>query len=278
MQPFQILPSTTSHKHEPIVPTLEVFARLGFRDLDLNLNHIVERGADPDEIRRAVAANNQRIWIVSGGWCDFFDRDAAAERTVASVERQVALAHTFEVDRIRLFFGRLPYDQYTPDALAASVANIQRVADRHRDLLFVFENHDGASSHPEVCRAILERVDRPNVRLTFDPINFEHRGARTMDALQIVQPLVGHVHLKGYAGGEFCGFGEGDVDLAPALQALIAGGYRGAFTVEYEGIGDRTVRLYQSVQRARSILEASCSGISHPEAAGTSSRSSPPAR
>ena len=62
------------------------------------------------------------------------------------------------------------------------------------------------------------------------------------------------MHLKGYAGGEFCGFGEGTVSLRPAPQSLVAGGYRGAFTVEYEGAGDRTLRLYQSVLRARSAL------------------------
>jgi sugar phosphate isomerase/epimerase len=72
--------------------------------------------------------------------------------------------------------------------------------------------------------------------------------------LTALQPQVGHVHLKGYADGSFCGFGEGDVDLLPALRALIAGGYGGDFTVEYEGAGDRTLRLYESVRRARAVV------------------------
>jgi sugar phosphate isomerase/epimerase len=75
-----------------------------------------------------------------------------------------------------------------------------------------------------------------------------------MDALRRLQPLVGHVHLKGYDGEHFCEFGEGTVDLAPLLESLVRGGYRGAFTVEYEGAGDRTLRLYTSVQRARSVI------------------------
>ena len=251
MVPFLILPSTTSHKHEALVPTLDVFARLGFRDLDLNLNHIVERGVEARDVRAALDANGQRVWIASGGWCDFFDAGAAAETTQQSVERQVELARAFGVDRLRLFFGRLPLEQYTPRSLAICASNIQRVADRHPDLLFVFENHDGASSQPSVCRTVLDTVARPNARLAFDPINFEHRGVRATDALDVVLPVVGHVHLKGYAGGAFCGFGEGDVDLRPALMALLSGGYRGAFTVEYEGGGDRTLRLYQSVRCAQ---------------------------
>jgi len=254
MTPVQILPSTTSHKHEALLPTLEVFARLGFADLDLNLNHVVERGVDADEVRAAIAANGQRVWIVSGGWCDFFDEGPRAEQTRQSVERQVALARHFGVDRLRLFFGRLPLAEYTARSRDVCASGIRAVADAHTDLQFVLENHDGASSRPDVCRAVLEEVDRPNVRLTFDPINFEHRGVRTLEALAVLQPFVGHVHLKGYAGGAFCGFGDGDVDLMPALRALIGGGYRGAFTVEYEGGGDRTLRLYESVGRARQAL------------------------
>ncbi|HEX7138452.1 MAG TPA: sugar phosphate isomerase/epimerase, partial [Vicinamibacterales bacterium] len=252
----QILPSTTSHKHEPLVPTLDVFARLGLKDLDLNLNHLVEGRAAAHDVRAALARNGQHVWMVSGGWCDFFDAEPEIERTMDSVERQVALARNFGVDRLRLFFGRLPADDWTPEVRARAASNIARLADRHPHMHFWFENHDGASSRPEICRAILEEVARPNVRLVFDPINFEHRGVRTMDALRELEPHIAHVHLKGRANGSFCGFGEGEVDLTPPLEVLLSGGYDGGFTVEYEGPGDRTLRLYQSVVRARAAVES----------------------
>src|SRR4029453_13976481 len=145
-----------------------------------------------------------------------------------------------------LFFGRRKRENWSADAAATIVANIQRLADRYADMLFVFENHDGASSRPEICGEILQRVGRPNARLNFDPINFEHAGVDSMAVLGEVQPLVAHVHLKGLDSGRFCEFGAGDVNLIPALTALIAGGYRGGFTVEYEGEFDRTLRLYLS--------------------------------
>ena len=254
MRPLQVLPSTTSHKHEALLPTLDVFARLGFLDLDLNLNHIVERGTQVDDVRQRLAANGQRVWIVSGGWCDFFDAPPAASATVASVDRQAALARAFGVDRLRLFFGRLPMTHCSPDRIASAAANIRAVAERHPDLLLMFENHDGASASPDVCGAILECVGRSNVGLTFDPINFVHRGVAPMDALARLARLVVHVHLKGYEAGTFCGFGGGDVDLRPVVRALVDGGYGGAFTVEYEGAGDRTVRLFESVRRAESEI------------------------
>jgi sugar phosphate isomerase/epimerase len=253
-EPYQILPSTTSHKAEALIPTLEVFARLGFNDLDLNLNHIVERGTSAADVRRALAANGQRALIASGGWCDFFDEQPQIQKTFDSVARQVAMAREFGVDRLRLFYGRMPYAQWSPATRAAAIDHVRHVGATYPDITFVFENHDGASSNPEVCGAILEGVALPNVRHTFDAINFEHRGAKTMDALARLRPVIGHVHLKGYDGEHFCEFGEGVVDLHPMLEALIRGGYNGAFTVEYEGAGDRTVRLYTSVQRAKSVI------------------------
>ena len=255
MRPFQILPSTTSHKHEALLPTLEVFARLGMHDLDLNLNHFIERGMSVDEVRPVLAAHHQRVRIVSGGWCDFFDPEPRIQETYASVGRQIDMARALAVTTLRLFFGRLPYEQYSAGAHATIVSNIQRLARRYPDVRFVFENHDGASSHPPVCRRILESVGLPNVRLTFDPINFEHRGMNSLEAVGQLLPLIGHVHLKGYEQGRFCEFGAGEVDLMPVLETLISGGYRGAFTVEYEGAFDRTLRLYQSVRRAQTVLQ-----------------------
>ena len=75
------------------------------------------------------------------------------------------------------------------------------------------------------------------------------------DALTALQPFIAHVHLKGYTRGIFCGFGVGDVDLIPAIRSLIASGYAGAFTVEYEGPGDRTKELVESVDRARIAVQ-----------------------
>ncbi len=254
MTPFLVLPSTTSHKREPLIPTLEVFSRLGLYDLDLNLNHLVEGGVALDDVSAALAGNGQRVWMVSGGWCDFFDPAPKIQETFASVARQVAMARALGVDRLRLFFGRLGRRDYGPGARDLIVANIRKLCDAHPDMHFNFENHDGASSRPEICRDILERVDRLTARLNFDPVNFEHAGVCSVEALAVVQPVVAHVHLKGYDRAGFCEFGEGDVDLMPLLRTLVAGGYRGWFTVEYEGPFDRTVRLYRSVHRAESAL------------------------
>jgi sugar phosphate isomerase/epimerase len=206
------------------------------------------------DVASAVVSHGLRLGALSGGWCDFFQRAPEIEQTVASVERQVALASELGVDQLRLFFGRLPYRDYSPAFFDIVCGNLSRLSDAHPDVAFMLENHDGASLHPEVCADILDRVARPNIRMNFDPINFARAGVDPMAALRLVAPVVGHVHLKGLDRGEFCEFGEGDVDLQPVLRSLGHQGYRGRFTVEYEGPFDATLRLYRSVLRARAAL------------------------
>ena len=250
----RVLASTTSHKREPLLPTFEVLRTHGLRDLDLNLHPIIEAGVPASVVAEAVAAHGLRVWVASGGWCNFFDRAPEIERTLASVARQVAVAGDLGVQQLRLFFGLLPYEDYSRASLDVICGNVSRLSDSHPGVAFMFENHDGASLHPEVCREILDRVGRPNVQMNFDPINFAKAGVDPITALDVVRPAVGHVHLKGLQRGEYCEFGEGDVDLLPVLQSLLDGGYQGRFTVEYEGTADSTRRLHRSVERARAVL------------------------
>ena len=250
----RVLASTTSHKREPLMLTLEVFGRLGLRDVDLNLHHIIERGETAAGVARAVAANGLRLWVLSGGWCDFYQRAPDIDDTFASIARQVALADALGVSVLRLFFGRLHFTDYTPAARDAIVDNLTRLSGRHPHIAFVFENHDGASLRPEVCAEVMERVARSNIRLNFDPINFAKAGVDPMAALAALRPYIGHVHLKGLERGEYCEFGEGDVDVEAIARSLVDGGYTGRFTVEYEGHADGTLRLYRSVNRARAFI------------------------
>jgi sugar phosphate isomerase/epimerase len=252
----RVLASTTSHKREALLPTLEIFSRLDLRDIDLNLHHILEEGVTVEAVAGLAAARGLRVWIVSGGWCDFFHGAPQSDETDASVARQVEIAHRLGATQLRLFFGRLQYEDYGPGHFDTVCRNLVRLSDRHPDMRFNFENHDGASLHPEVCRDILARVNRPNIRMNFDPINFERVNVSAAAALALVRGFVGHVHLKGLERGEFCEFGSGDVDLVPVLRGLESHGYRGGFSVEYEGPHDGTLRLYESVKRAQAAVRA----------------------
>jgi sugar phosphate isomerase/epimerase len=253
---FAILPSTTSHKAEPLLPTLEVFSLLGFLDIDLNLHHLREGLVTVDEVRRALDEGGQRLGIVSGGWCDFYDRAPAIDETFASVDRQVGFARALGVHTLRLFYGRLPRSAYSAETRDRIVSHLTRLSDAYPDMMFAFENHDGASLDPLVCAEVLGSAARRNIRMNFDPINFERHGVDSLQALTLLRPFIEHVHLKGKIGAENCEFGAGDCDLVPLMRALVGSGYRGAFTVEYEGRFDRTLRLFTSARAVAAALSA----------------------
>ena len=250
----RVLASTTSHKRESLLPTLAVFAKLGMTDLDLNLHPFIEAGVTASEAAEAIAAHGHRVWAASGGWCDFFQGPPAVEKTFESVAKQMATLERLGVHQLRLFFGRRTFFDYTRVAHELACRNLLRLSTDYPDTMFVFENHDGASLHPEVCAEILDHVNRPNIRMMFDPINFAKVHVEPMRALELLSPFVAHVHLKGLKDGQFCEFGEGQVDLTPIVKTLVDGGYPGSFSVEYEGPDDPTVRLFQSYARAKSLL------------------------
>jgi sugar phosphate isomerase/epimerase len=252
----RVIPSTTSHKREPLETTLEVFARLGWRDLDVNLWPFMEEGVSIETAADALGRHGQRAVMASGGWCDFFDPAPAIDATFVSVARQVGFARRLGATHLRLFFGRLAAADYSRSRFDLIRSHLRRLSGMHGDVTFVFENHGrGASGQPGICAEILTAVDCPNVRMNFDPINAEHAGTPGLEALAVVRPLVAHVHLKGLAGPEeYCEFGDGLVDLRPVIQALLGSGYSGRFTVEYEGPHDKTVRLYRGYQAARALI------------------------
>src|SRR5678815_2597255 len=95
--------STTSHKREPLLPTLEVFGRLGLRDIDLNLHHILELGVPVRDVVASAETHGLRLWVVSGGWCDFYHEAPDIQKTFTSVARQVAIAAELGVRTLRLF-------------------------------------------------------------------------------------------------------------------------------------------------------------------------------
>src|SRR5437660_1589368 len=137
MKAPRLLASTTSHKAEPLLPTLEIFSRLGLRDIDLNLHHIIEVGVPVDTIKQAADALGIRVWAVSGGWCDFFKMSPDVEATFASIDRQVGMARAFDVAVLRLFFGRLQYQDYSAAARDQIGQNLTRLSDKHPAVCFV---------------------------------------------------------------------------------------------------------------------------------------------
>src|SRR5690348_3075367 len=134
----RVIPSTTSHKREPVETTFEVFARLGWRDLDVNLWPFMEEGVAVETAAGAAARHGQRVDMCSGGWCDFFEPAPAADATWASVARQVLFARALGATHLRLFFGRVGAAEYSRVHFDRACQHLRRLSEAYGDITFVF--------------------------------------------------------------------------------------------------------------------------------------------
>ncbi len=181
---------------------------------------------------------------------------AAYRRHREILERAIALAHRFGTDRVRVFGFRRPAAHGTigpgwqapPPPTAEELDAIGRgfrplctlAADEGVTLLLENVRFCYADTSAN-SRAILEAVASPRLRLIWDPANAFVSGdtASAPEGYAAVRPYVDRVHVKDarfldHARGETAWqrVGDGEVDLAGQLRALLADGYRGALTIE----------------------------------------------
>jgi sugar phosphate isomerase/epimerase len=238
--------SMVSFKNENPVDVLEVFERLGFNNIELHQHYFIEKNIDPLHVCKYLEERNLNIKAMSGGWCDFFSSSPYIEETFESVSRQVKITNYFSCNKLRLFFGRLDVKYRSAQVLEKIVSNLKRLSDRFQDTLFVFENHNGLSLIPEFNAEVFDKVNRPNIRMTFDPVNFQKHGINPEAALKMLYPNIAHVHLKGLKNNNICGYGEGDFTPDFVVNFLRGLKYTGLFSLEYEGTRNAIIGLLRS--------------------------------
>src|SRR5262245_55052010 len=124
---------------------------------------------------------------------------------------------------------------------AAFLRNIGGLADyaTERDIIITLEIHGELTATGQKSAELVEKVNRPNVRVNYDTANCEYFGAvRAENDLPDVLPWVALCHLKDKVGGRrvwnFPALGRGHVDFAKVLRTLRRGGYAGPYSVEVE--------------------------------------------
>ena len=172
------------------------------------------------------AAREQRTYDVS---------DFAARLGVASIACHV---------------GFVPEDHSDPDYVAVRDL-VRRVCDHAAGHGQTFALETG-QERADVLLSFIRDVDRPNLRINFDPANLILYGSgEPIGALRELAPLVISVHAKdgdwppkGVAGalGTERPLGQGAVGMAQFVRTLQQVGYRGTLNVERE-IEDQAARL-----------------------------------
>lgn len=249
----QVLLATTSFKEESFVDVLNIYEKLGWKDIDVNLHPFLFHSERESEFLAQLKKFN--VGFASGGWCDFFHVGEMWKKSEESVEKQVQACKKMGAKSLRLFFGRLHKEDYDQKQLENVVSNISYFGKKHPDLRFSFENHDGASLDPKIVLEMIQHVDLPNVGMTLDPINYFKVSSDPHEAIDLHGPKIFHVHVKGMtADKHYCEYGEGAFDYKSFLRHLKQVGYKGSFTVEYEGENNPVMRLFKSYNQFKKDL------------------------
>lgn len=128
---------------------------------------------------------------------------------------------------------------------AGFMGNIFKLADyaAARQIMIGLEIHGEITSSGATARPVINRINRPNVRLNYDTANVEFYGGVTaVQDLPGCLDLLVHCHFKDKgAEGKVWNFpavGKGHIDFKRVVAILQQGGYQGPCSVEIEFQGE----------------------------------------
>ncbi|EAQ77622.1 sugar phosphate isomerase/epimerase family protein [Blastopirellula marina] len=163
-----------------------------------------------------------------------------AER-LAEMKEIADFARVLDCDVIGLHVGFIPHDTADP-MFAEVVAVTQELCDHCQANEQALHLETGQES-AEGLLGFIAAVDRPNLRVNFDPANMILYGTgNPIEALKMVGKHVGSVHCKdakwsdepGVTWGSETPLGEGDVGMEEFLRTVKEIGYTGPLTIERE--------------------------------------------
>jgi sugar phosphate isomerase/epimerase len=255
-----VLSATELDADEGVGPLVEAARRTGVDWVELWHPASFQAQGVPATLARLRAAG-LRVACVSSGTELGREGDVSDDRRV--LLEALSLAHDTGAPLVNTYFGYRARrdDAEAVEAYRDALAPCLREAER-LGVAICLENefdgfgHDSAGSdptrRPEAFRTLLEAVDSPRFRVTFDPTNAYFAGVEPFPhAYDVLRPWIGYVHLKDGrrlpdTGADprwkrfhdegrayvTAALGEGAVDWAGLLRRLRRDGYGGFLTLE----------------------------------------------
>jgi sugar phosphate isomerase/epimerase len=166
-----------------------------------------------------------------------------SEEPGPELHRMLGLTHEWEAPFIRVYGGHLSEDPdirwKQMDSAAKVLEEAISVAER-LGVVMLIETHDGFSAS-SVAAELLAKVQSKSFGAIWDSLH-PHRMAETpAQVFKNIGDRTYHVHIKdgrrsaAHKGGwQLVPLGQGEVPVQEVLNQLVAGGYKGYLTVEWE--------------------------------------------
>ena len=239
--------------------TLEEFLQYakdtGFDSVELAISDVWDEARPPDEDHAAevkvllddiglsvsaLAARNDFVLLES----------LAVAEQVQRMQGVCELAQILGCDVIRTEGGALK-DEVPPERWAEAIAGCLLGCLEFAEpmgMKFAVDNHGYVTNEWPVQLDVFQRVASPLVGANLDTMNyrwFGHSPEKLREIYKDIAPYVLHTHMKdGFDSREnYRGqaLGEGEIDLAWAIQCCQQAGYQGGWCAEYEGPEDTAI-------------------------------------
>ena len=154
------------------------------------------------------------------------------------MDRAVTVAERFNAPYIRVFSFFLRPEQAPADHRDEVMRRMRSLAEKARDadLVLLHENEKEIYGDiPNRVLDIVETVNLPNLKLAWDPANYVQVGVSPFtDAYSLVRPHTVYIQIKDaiMGTGDVVPAGEGDGEVRETVQALLADGFDGFFSIE----------------------------------------------
>ena len=247
---------------ETVEEFLDWVKATGFEYIELQVGDVwpdesVEAGDEPAKVKQML--DDRGLICDAVASCNDFivlEEDDIASQ-VARMKTICALAAEVGADTIRTEGGQpkpsVPVEKYA-DAMAECLKRCLEFCEPAGMKLAV-DNHGMASNDGDLLVKTFEMVGSKLVGTNLDTMNYRWAGhdLETIDRYyEIVAPWVLHTHLKDGVGcrGEYNGkaLGNGEINLAKAIECCVGAGYNGVWCAEWEGKGDKGVGYAQCLE------------------------------
>ena len=192
-----------------------------------------------DRARVKQSTNAARLPIVAVGSSVVL----TSEEPGAELHRMLELTNEWESPFMRVYGGQLSEDPDKRRKQMESAAKVVQeaipVAER-LGVVMLIETHDGFSAS-SVAAELLAKVQSKSFGAIWDSLHPHRMGETPAQVFKNIGDRTYHVHIKdgrrsaAHKGGwQLVPLGEGEVPVEEVLNQLVAGGYKGYLTVEWE--------------------------------------------
>lgn len=192
---------------------------------------------------------------------------AVAESQIAELQRAIDLAVVMGAAYVRAYGGR-EFAQES-DAAFRRTAQALTAAGNYADargIVLLVENHPGTMARTgRDTRRLIDAVGLDAVQALYDPANVLYDTDEDWEStLDLQADVIGYVHVKDYddrsGKRRACNVGDGVVPWADILPRLVASGYNGCLSFEYEkkwypeDLSDAEVGMKASAEFVKTVL------------------------